>query len=150
MNEEHKRKKMKKSTPKRIGKCPFCDGNLMQKSIMAHGQKAKLYSCSNMKVEYCDGDERFLETEESTCSFRIFSNSLLRYGKRSISPQEVKRLTTGERTIVVRLYSKKLYNEEKDKYGSEYYRYAIPDQQYGISVLFDLDVEEEDLPEGRG
>lgn len=130
---------------KKIGKCPFCNGSVYQKNIMANGKKAKLYSCSNMQVEYDDGDERFLETEDSTCSFRIFSNSLMKYNKRSISEKEVRELLSREKQTVVRLYSKKLFNEKTKKYGSEYFRYAIPDINYGISVLFEEDVNEEDL-----
>lgn len=129
-----------------VGKCPFCSGDVIQRTVVAYGKKVKLYSCSNMVVEYDDGDEKFLETQDSTCSFKIFSNCLLRYNKKSLSEYEVKQLLSEERQVVVRLYSKKLFNEQKQSYGSEYYRYAIPDVEYGISVLFDEDVLEEDLP----
>jgi len=137
-------KKIQKT--KTIGDCPYCDGQILQRSVVAYGKKVKLYTCSNMKVEYDDGDEKFLETQDSLCSFKIFSNCLVRYNKKSLSEYEVRQLISDERQVVVRLYSKKLFNEDKQSYGSEYYRYAIPDLDYGLSVLFDEEVLEEDLP----
>lgn len=138
--------KEKSLKSKKIGKCPYCDGDVLSRNVVAYGKKIKLYSCSNMKVEYDDGDEKFLETQDSSCSFRIFSNCLLRYNKKSLSEGEVRQLISKERQVVVRLYSKKLFNESKNSYGSEYYRYAIPDLEYGVSVLFDDEVLPEDLP----
>jgi hypothetical protein len=137
------KKGVKKSKP--IGKCPYCDGTVFQREIQVSGKKVKLYSCSNMKVAYDEGDQRFLQTEESSCTFRVFSNALLKYNKKSISEKEIKQLISGEQQIAVRLYSKKLYDEKKEKYGKEYFRYVIPDINYGVSVLFDIEVDEKDL-----
>ena len=131
---------------KLIGECPYCSGKVFSRDIKVFGKKVKLYSCSNMKVEYDEADERFLESEDSTCSFKIFSNCLLRYNKKSLSEKEVRQLISEERQVVVRLYSKKLYNQNKKNYGCEYYRYAIPDAEYGLSVLFDEEVLPEDMP----
>ena len=132
---------MKKN--KIIDDCPFCNGVISKRNIMIQNKKVALYSCSNMEIEYDDGDEKFLETEHSTCSFRIFSNCLLKYNKRSVSELEIRELLGKDKQTIVRLYSKKLYNEKTEKYGSEYFRYAIPDKEYGLSVLFDMIIDED-------
>jgi len=130
----------KKKRIKIVGDCPFCGGIVGKRDTKVYNKKTSIYSCENNKVEY-DEEGTFLQTEDSTCNFKIFSNALLKYNKGTISEKEIKELLLNKE-IVVRLYSKKLFNEEKDSYGSEYFRYAIPDEEYGISVLFDMEVEE--------
>lgn len=110
-----------------LGKCPYCDGNVIQKESIARGKKIKLYSCENAKKEY-DESESFVFTHDSTCTFRIYSNALLRYNKRNISSNEIKNLLD-EGQIKIRLHGR--------KGSSEYYKYAIPNKEYGISILWD-------------
>jgi len=121
---------------KTIGKCCFCEGKIEQKEVEVRGKKIKLYICENNKQIYNENYEEWEESPESTCNWKLFSNNLLRYGKKSISEGEVRELLKNQE-VKVRLYSKKLYNEETGKYGSEYFKYVIPDEEYGISVLFE-------------
>ncbi len=115
-----------------IGKCPYCKDGIISYDIKnIRGAKTKLYSCSNNKVITEDG-EFWEQTKESSCSFKIFGNALIRYGKKFIGPKEVKKLISGE-DVVVRLYShvKKV----------EYYKYLTLSYEYGVSVIWDVDVE---------
>ena len=110
-----------------VGTCPYCNGNVIQKDIIARGKKIKLYTCENAKKEY-DESESYVFTHDSTCTFRIYSNIFLRYNKRSISSNEIKSLLT-DGQIKIRLHGK--------KGSSEYYKYAIPNKEYGISILWE-------------
>lgn len=112
-----------------IGKCPYCTGNVIQLNSIANGKKIKLYSCENAKKEYDDSDA-FVFTHDSTCTFRIYSNALLRYNKRSISSNEIRNLLN-DGQIKVRLHGR--------AGSSEYYKYAITNEEYGISILWEED-----------
>lgn len=116
-----------------LGQCPYCKGNVISKKITAQGKQIKLYSCENAKKEYDESDS-YVFTSDSTCRFRIYSNALLRWNKRSISEYEVKKLLKDEQ-IVVRLHGR--------KGTGEYFKYAIPHEEFGISILWDEEVEEE-------
>jgi hypothetical protein len=117
-----------------LGNCPFCDDGMVTMVIKPiQGKNTKYYACSNYKV-YSEDGEFFERTSDSKCGFRIFGNALLKYGKRGIGVGEVKRLLRGE-SVSVRLYS---YNVKK-----EYYKYIYLDEQYGISVDWDTEVEDE-------
>jgi len=116
-----------------IGKCPYCkDGliHLSKKEVM--GKNTKLYTCSNASW-YSEDGEMFELKKDASCSFRIWGNSLLKWGKRGIGVFEVKKLLKQE-DVCVRLYSFKA--------KQEYYKYICLDKQYGISVLWDMDVNE--------
>jgi hypothetical protein len=81
--------------------------------------------------------ERFFElTIKATCSFRIWGNSLLKWGKRGIGYSEVRKLLNGD-DVAVRLFS---YNSKK-----EYFKYIALDKDYGVSVLWDLEVEDDEV-----
>lgn len=127
---------------KLLGKCPYCeDGMIEVRSTILQGKKGKIYACSNAHWEY-DG-ECFLLTAESTCSFRIFSNSLLRYNKRSIGDNEIKELLTNGKVEII-LHSRNPYYEKNDegksiKKHKEYTKKIIPHLEYGIEVLWDED-----------
>jgi hypothetical protein len=125
---------------KKIGKCPFCDGVVEQRKTEINGDKVSIYACSNTIYEKDEYEEGFFLSDKSTCNFQIFSNALKRYNKRAISEKEVKKLINNEECIV-RLYSKKIWNEEKKKYGNEYFKYAVVDKDYGVSILFEEEVE---------
>ena len=116
-----------------VGKCPYCDnGMIVMEKKQVNGKNAKVYTCSNASWYSEDGDI-FELTKEATCSFRIWGNSLLKWGKRGIGIFEVKKLLSGE-DVGVRLFS---YRSKK-----EYFKYITLDKQYGISVLWDMEVEE--------
>ena len=114
-----------------IGKCPYCKNGLIhisKKQVL--GKNTKLYTCSNASWESEDG-EMFELKKNATCSFRIWGNSLLKWGKRGIGVYEVKKLLKNE-DVMVRLYS---INKKQ-----EYNKYITLDKEYGISVLWEIDV----------
>ncbi|RXJ78469.1 hypothetical protein CRV03_00110 [Arcobacter sp. F155] len=114
-----------------LGKCPYCEGSVLSKKINVKGKNIKLYSCENAKKEY-DESEQYVFTADSTCRFRVYSNAFLRWNKRSFSEYEMKKLLQDEQTIV-RLHGRS---------GSgEYFKYVIPDLEYGVSILWDEEVE---------
>jgi len=115
-----------------IGKCPYCDNGIIgyEKKIV-RGKNTKVYTCSNASWKSEDG-EMFELSQNATCSFRIWGNALLKWGKRGISPYEVRQLLDKE-DVIVRLFS---YNSKK-----EYFKYITLDKEYGITVLWDLEIE---------
>ena len=116
-----------------VGKCPYCeDGMVVMEKKQVNGKSAKVYTCSNAGW-YSEDGEIFELKKDATCSFRIWGNSLLKWGKRGIGYQEVKQLLAGE-SVDVRLFS---YRAKK-----EYFKYITLDKDYGVSVLWDMDVEE--------
>ncbi|MFK2823963.1 hypothetical protein ACH5BK_13450 [Arcobacter sp. YIC-80] len=117
-----------------LGNCPYCDGIVTSKKITAQGKSTKLYSCQNAKKEY-DESEQYVFTADSTCRFRVYSNAFLRWNKRSFSEREMKKLLK-DGQIVVRLHGR--------KGTSEYFKYVISDEEYGVSILWDEEVDEKD------
>lgn len=116
-----------------IGKCPYCkDGVVSYEKKLVRGKNTKVYTCSNASWRSEDG-EMFELSPTASCSFRIWGNSLLKWGKRGIGPIEVRKLLNGE-DVIVQLYS---FTAKK-----EYYKYIALDKEYGISILWDIDVEE--------
>ena len=114
-----------------IGKCPYCTNGLINiEKKPVNGKNTKVYTCSNASWYSEDGD-MFELSKDATCSFRIWGNSLLKWGKRGIGVYEVKKLLKKE-DVKVRLFS---YQSKK-----EYYKYIILDEQYGVSVLWDIDI----------
>ena len=112
-----------------LGKCPYCDdGHIEVRDKEVSGKKVKLYACSNAAWKTEDG-EMFELTENSTCDFKIWQNSLARYGK-WLSYKEVRGLLEDE-SIEVELLSK--------KYGKKVYynKYIALNQEYGVSVIWD-------------
>ena len=116
-----------------LGKCPYCKGNVQAIKSTANGKKVNLYSCENAKKEY-DDSEQFVFTSDSTCTFRVYSNVFLRWNKRSFSKYEMKKLLE-ENQVIIRLHG---------RVGtSEYFKYVITDKEYGVSILWDEEVENE-------
>jgi hypothetical protein len=112
-----------------LGKCPYCDnGSIEVRDKEVSGKKVKLYACSNAEWKTEDGD-MFELTKNSTCDFKIWQNSLARYGK-WLSYQDVRGLLK-ENSLEVKLLSK--------KYGKKihYNKYIILNQEYGVSILWD-------------
>ena len=118
-----------------VGKCPYCkDGivNLEKKSV--YGKNTKVYTCSNASWKTEDG-EMFELTPKATCSFRIWGNSLQRWGKKGIGYYEVKQLLQNK-DVIVRLFS---FHTKK-----EYFKYITLDEEYGVSVLWDIDIKNDE------
>lgn len=114
----------------KLGTCPYCKSDVVSKKIIAQGKQIKLYHCINAKKEY-DESEAYVFTADSTCTFMVYSNAFLRWNKRSFSEYEMKTLLKDGQTTI-RLHGRK---------GSgEYFKYVIPDRDYGVSVLWDEEV----------
>ncbi|WP_324171472.1 hypothetical protein [Sulfurimonas sp.] len=112
-----------------LGKCPYCDdGEIEVRDKEVSGKKVKLYACSNAKWKTEDG-EMFELTQNSTCDFKIWQNSLSRYGK-WLSYKEIRELLTRE-SLEVELLSKK-YNKKV-----YYNKQIILNSEYGVSVVWD-------------
>lgn len=112
-----------------LGKCPYCDdGEIEVRDKEVRGKKVKLYACSNAHWKTEDG-EMFELAENATCSFRIWQNTLARYGK-WLSYKEIRELLKTQE-LEVELLSK--------KYGKKinYTKNIILDQEYGVSVLWE-------------
>jgi len=112
-----------------LGKCPYCmDGSIEVRDKEVGGKKVKLYACSNANWSTEDG-EMFELTSNSTCSFRIWQNSLAKYGK-WLSYKEVRELIE-DNIIEVELLSK--------KYGKKVYynKHITLNHDYGVSVIWD-------------
>lgn len=113
-----------------LGRCPYCDGNVIAYNITSRGQKIKLYRCEYATKER-DINDDYVFTADATCRFMIYSNVFLRWNKKSLSEHEMKQLLH-EGQVVVRLHGK--------KGTGEYFKYAIPDLEYGVSILWGIEV----------
>jgi hypothetical protein len=112
-----------------LGKCPYCkDGSIEVRDKEVRGKKVKLYACTNAHWKTEDG-EMFELREDASCDFRIWQNSLAKYGK-WLTYKEIRSLLENE-TIEVELLSK--------KYGKKIYynKYIVLNPEYGVSVLWD-------------
>ena len=112
-----------------LGKCPYCfDGQIEVQDKEVRGKKVKLYVCSNASWKTEDG-EMYELTEDATCDYKIWQNSLAKYGK-WLGYKEVRELLSDE-SIEVELLSK--------KYGKKIYytKNLILNQEYGVSILWD-------------
>ena len=119
---------------KTLGKCHFCDnGEIEVRQTTVDGKKIKLYACSNAHWTF-EQDMAEL-TAESTCSFRIFQNALLRWNKKAIGEREMRELLSEEQ-VKVRLYSSKA--------KKEYFKWLILDEEYGCSVVWDVFIDPEE------
>lgn len=119
-----------------IGKCLYCeDGTVEYESKQVRGKKTKVYCCSNNKVTTLDDGDTWEPTSDSTCSWKLFGSNLERWGKKFIGPKEVKKLLVGDE-VIAHMYSyiKKV----------EYKKYLTISEEYGVSVLWEMDVEEEE------
>ena len=112
-----------------LGKCPYCDdGQIEVRDKEVQGKKVKLYACTNAHWTTEDG-EMFETTQDSTCDFRIWQNSLAKYGK-WLQYKDVRALLNGddlELEFLSKKYGKKVY----------YTKQVILNQEYGVSILWD-------------
>ena len=118
-----------------LGKCPYCQGSVISKKITAQGKVVKLYTCENARKEY-DESDAYVFTSDATCTFRVYSNAFLKWNKRSFSQYEMKNLLQDEQVIV------RLHGRAGTK---EYFKYVITDKEYGVSILWDEEVERKEL-----
>ena len=112
-----------------LGKCPYCsDGKIEVRDKEVSGKKVKLYACSNASWISEDG-ECYELSANSTCDFKIWQNSLARYGK-WLSYKEVREVLQ-DGNVEVELLSK--------KYGKKVYykKFITLNQEYGVSVIWD-------------
>lgn len=123
-----------------LGKCPFCDkGDIEVRDIKVNGKKSKLYACT--KAKWKKDEDIFVLTEDSTCSYKIFSNSLLRYNKAVIGENEIKKLLK-DGQVEVTLHSRNGYFEKDDngktkKKQVEYKKFIVPNLEYGLEIIWD-------------
>ena len=113
-----------------LGKCPYCSGHVVVQKMTVKGQKINLYTCEHAKKKR-DINDDYVFSADAKCHFRVYSNTFLRWNKRSLSEHEMKKLLE-EGQIVVRLHGK--------KGTKEYFKYVIPDPEYGISILWGMEV----------
>ena len=116
---------------KKLGKCPYCeDGYIEVRKIEVNAKPTKLYACSNARWTF-EFDMPELH-EDATCSFRIFANQFLRWNKKSIGENEI-RTVLQEEQVKVRLFSSRT--------KTEYFKWAVLDKEYGLSILWDMNIE---------
>lgn len=116
-----------------LGKCPYCEnGQIEVRKKEVRGKKVELYACSNASW-YTEDGEMFELTQDSTCSFRIWQNALARYGK-YLKQKEIRILLDNEE-VIAEFTSK--------KYGKKikYKKYISLDFEYGVSVVWDIDID---------
>ena len=112
-----------------LGKCPYCeDGSIEVRAKEVRGKKVKLYACTNAHWKTEDGELYELD-EDATCDFRIWQNTLSRYGTWLNYAQIRELLEHG--SIEVELVSK--------KYGKKIYYTKVVElnPEYGVSILWD-------------
>lgn len=119
---------------KRLGKCPYCeDGQIEVRKIEVNAKPTKLYACTNVHWHF---EHDLCElTQDSSCSYRIFANQFLVWNKKSIGENEI-RTVLEEEQVKVRLYSHRV--------KKEYFKWAVLDEEYGLSIVWDVDIGEED------
>ena len=118
-----------------LGKCPYCkEGQIEVRKKEVNGKKVELYACSNANW-YTEDGELFELTPNSTCHFKIWQNALRRYGK-YLKQREVRSLLQGE-DVIVTFYTQG-FGQKKT-----YQKYITLNEEYGVSVIWDIDVKEE-------
>ena len=113
-----------------LGKCPYCGGAVISQKLTIQGQKVNLYACEHATKER-DINDDYVFSADASCRFRVYSNTFLRWNKRSLSEYEMKQLLK-EGQIAVRLHGR--------KGTGEYFKYVIPDPEYGVSIVWDSEV----------
>lgn len=112
-----------------LGKCPYCEnGQIEVRDKEVRGKKVKLYACSNAHWKTEDG-EMYELSEDSSCGFKIWQNTLSRYGK-WLTYKDIRELLDQkelEVELISKRYSKKIY----------YTKTVILDEEYGVSIIWD-------------
>ena len=117
-----------------LGKCPYCkDGSIEVRKKEIQGKKVELYACSNANW-YTEDGEFFELTKASTCGFKIWQNCLKRYGK-YLKRKEIIALLKQEDVIAT-------FYTQGYKTKKTYQKYITLSEEYGVSVIWDIDIEE--------
>ena len=114
---------------KRVGECPYCNHGVIEvRERLVRGKKVKLFACSNAHWMSEDG-ELYELTQDATCDFKIWQNTLGRYGKWLHYKEVETLLQEGEVEVelVSKKYGKKIYYNKK----------IIVDKEYGVSIVWD-------------
>jgi len=97
---------------KSLGKCPVCnDGDIVERE--------KNFACTNAKWEKNE-EEKW---ENKGCKYSIYKFGLEKFGKKEITADEVE----------------SMLKEGKIQIELTYKKQMIPDEKYGIKVLFKED-----------
>lgn len=121
-----------------LGKCPYCkDGKIEIHKKEIKDKKVELYKCSNARWKTEDG-EMFELTNDSTCSFKIWQNTISRYGH-WLKHREISDLLL-QKDVIVKLKTQKKF---KGSDRRDYFKYLALDMDYGVKVLFEIDIEDE-------
>jgi len=96
-------------------KCPVCGADMVEKD--------KLFQCSTAESNY---NEETKEYDNSGCEYKIFKDCMSRFGKYSLSAEEVEK-AINDGHIEVELISKA---------GKPYIKNAIVDKKWGLSIDF--------------
>jgi hypothetical protein len=112
-----------------LGDCPYCkDGKIEVRDKEVKGKKVKLYACSNAHWITEDG-EMFELRNDATCSFKIWQNSLAKYGK-WLQYKDIRALLNGDELnleFLSKKYGKKIY----------YTKQVVLNEEYGVSIIWD-------------
>jgi hypothetical protein len=112
--------------------CPICNSNIEIREKNIKNKKVVLYACEKANWKTEDG-EFFELTKDSSCNFKIWENSLFRYGIKKLKKSDINKILNNEECILT------LKSKTKKK---EYKKYAVLDYEYGVKILFDLEVED--------
>ena len=104
-----------------LGKCPLCDGNIIQRE--------NSFGCTNANWE-----QDFDNLENDGCQYSIHKESLKRYGKRKITVSDIKSLFK-KGFFIAKLRS---------RYKQEYFKYVYINEEYGLEVDFNSEIEEDE------
>ena len=90
------------------------------------------------KCPYCKGNVQAIKSTANGKKVNLYTcenakNAFLRWNKRSFSKYEMKKLLEDEQVII------RLHGRAGTK---EYFKYVITDKEYGVSILWDEEVEE--------
>lgn len=100
---------MSNEEKKILGKCPVCkEGDIIERE--------KNFACSNAKWTKNDEDN----WENEGCKYSIYKFGLEKFGKKEITAEEVETMLKNGKVNVKMNYEKPM----------------IPDEKYGIKVLF--------------
>lgn len=115
-----------------LGKCPFCsDGKIEVRKKEVRGKKVELYACSNANW-YTEDGESFELTSDSKCDFKIWQNSLSRYGH-WLKHSEIRGLLNNEEVLVKFKTQKRPGMKER----KDYYKPIVLSAEYGVQIIFD-------------
>ena len=119
----------------KLGKCPFCeDGQIEVRKTEVNAKPTKLYACSNTHWHF---DHDMCELRgDGISSYSIFANQFLPWNKKAIGEYAIRTVLQDEQ-VRIRLYSSTT--------KIEYFKWAVLDKEYGLSIVEDIDINEEEL-----